>query len=200
MTYNDFTLSKVKHDFGLQIQEHTNLFSAIAPLETAVSLKMTLADTVPLALAINTEKARSEFIIAPLLLEVRKLSTKKISLFSGTDFNVDLAKGLNGYCDFILSLSQEQLYIEAPVAILVEAKNENIKSGLGQCIAAMIAAQLFNQQAENEISVIYGAVTTGEIWKFLKLTGDRVDIDLSNIYIQDVDKILGILLQTLSEL
>lgn len=63
----------------------------------------------------------------------------------------------------IESRFKEQLTINAPMMIIVEAKNENIKGGLGQCAAVMLAAQLFNQQQGNEIKTIYGAVTTGEI-------------------------------------
>jgi transketolase C-terminal domain/subunit len=55
--------------------------------------------------------------------------------------------------------------------MIVEAKNENIKGGLGQCVAEMVAAQIFNEREANAIDTIYGAVTTGEIWKFLKLGG-----------------------------
>ena len=76
-----------------------------------------------------------------------------------------------------------------------QRKNENLKAGLGQCIAAVFASQLFNQQQGKEIDGIYGAVTTGEIWRFLQLVGNQVAIDLSNFYIQDVPNILGILSQ-----
>jgi hypothetical protein len=90
--------------------------------------------------------------------------------------------------------------IYAPVVTLVEAKNENIKSGLGQCIAEMIAAQRFNQQNETPIDTIYGAVTTGMIWKFLKLDRQTAFIDLSDYFIKEVDKILGILSHPLNNL
>jgi hypothetical protein len=85
--------------------------------------------------------------------------------------------------------------ISAPVVAIVEAKNEDIKSGLGQCIAEMIAAQLFNEQENNDIKTIYGIVTSGEIWKFLQISEQTVVIDLTDYYITNIDKILGILLQ-----
>lgn len=194
MAYRDFTtLTKLKKNFGLKIHEQTDLFANVEPVKPSDFLVNTLAETVELALAINTEKARSEMIITPLLLETRRQAKSQISLFSGTEFNVDFDKGLNGYCDFIISKSPEQLTINAPVIIIVEAKNENLKGGLAQCGAAMLAAQLFNQQEGREIKTIYGAVTTGELWKFLQLVGDEVAIDLSNFYIGDADKILGVL-------
>ncbi len=151
-----------------------------------------------LAVAINTEKARSEMIIAPILLEIRRKVNYNISLFSGVDFNVDFSQGLNGFCDFLISRSKEQLFIQAPVLTIVETKNENLKSGLGQCVAEMVAAQLFNQQEGNKISTIYGAVTIGTIWQFLKLHGALVSIDLREYYIRDIQKILGILMQAVN--
>ena len=168
---------------------------SVEPIEISEKLTSTLEETTELALAINTEKARSEMIITPILLELRPKANYQISLFSGTDFNVDVEKGLNSYCDFVISRAREQLTINAPVVIIVEAKNENIKGGLGQCAAGMLAAQLFNEQEGNGIKTVYGAVTTGDIWKFLKLEGTDIFIDLNNYYIKELNKILGILCQ-----
>ena len=116
-----------------------------------------------------------------------------MNLFSGVEFDVERDKGLNGVCDFIISDSPEQLFVSAPVITLVEAKKENVMGGLGQCVAEMLAAQIFNEREGNEIPVIYGAVTSGTNWKFLKLAGKVVEIDLSEYYLRDVNKILGIL-------
>jgi hypothetical protein len=159
-----------------------------------------LTEYLPLAIAINSEKARSEFIIAPILGEIRRLAEHRISLFSGKEFNVDKDRGLSGFCDFILSCSPEQLYIAAPVVEITEAKNEDIIGGLGQCIAAMVAAQIFNQQNGNDIDMIYGAVTTGTNWRFLTLKGQIVAIDAIEYYIKEVDKIIGILMQPLQSI
>lgn len=196
MAYSDFTLQTLKKEFGLQIDEQPDLFASVVPIASSDRLNTTLQETVQLAIAINTEKARSEMIITPVLLEVRRRAKGQISLFSGVDFNVDTAKGLVGYCDYILSRSKEQLTINAPVILITEAKNENIKAGLGQCIAGMVAAQIFNQREGLSIDTIYGAVTTGEIWKFLKLADTTVSIDLTDYYISpNLDKILGILIE-----
>jgi len=196
MAYSDFDLKKVRNNFGLQIDEQPDLFAEVTPVQPSVTLANTLAETAHLAMAINTEKARSEMLIIPVLLEIWRQAQPQISLFSGTEFTVDEERGLTGYCDYILSRSKEQLTLNAPVVMIVEAKNENIKGGLGQCVAEMIAAQLFNEREGNAIETIYGAVTTGEIWKFLKLVGAVVAIDLSDYYIvRDVPTILGILWQ-----
>ncbi|MDB9515150.1 hypothetical protein PN499_28520 [Kamptonema animale CS-326] len=193
MAYSDFSLTSVKKTFNLTISSQKDLFSATPALECSNLLTETLAYNVPFALASNTEKSRSEMIIAPILLELTKQYPSQISLFSGVDFTVDSEQGLNGNCDFLISRSSELLIISAPVILIVEAKRENINLGLGQCVAEMYAAKIFNEREGNEISPIYGVVTTGEIWKFLKLEGQVIDIDLSEYFLNEMNKIMGIL-------
>lgn len=193
MSYRDFTLETVKKNLHLNISSREDIFSKVAPLPVSEYLQETLAYNVPFALASNTEKSRSEMIITPILLELTKKFVNQISLFSGVEFNIEPSQGLNGNCDFLISRSPEFLLINTPVIIVVEAKKENIKGGLGQCIAEMYAARLFNEREENQVTEIYGVVTTGEIWKFLRLSGELVQIDLAEYFLNDVNKILGIL-------
>jgi len=193
MAYSDFSLTSVKKTFNLTISSQKDLFSTIPSVECSNLLTETLAYNVPFALASNTEKSRSEMIITPILLELTKQYPSQISLFSGVDFTVYSEQGLNGNCDFLISRSSELLIISAPVILIVEAKRENINLGLGQCVAEMYAAKIFNEREGNEISPIYGVVTTGEIWKFLKLEGQVIDIDLSEYFLNEMNKIMGIL-------
>lgn len=195
MAYSDFSLARVKNEFGLTLDESRNLFADLKPVLPSATLNTLLSDYIPLATSIATEKARSEFLIAPVLAEVRRLLNNQISLFSGNEFNVDAERGLQGFCDYIISGSKEQLFITAPVTIIFEAKKEDIIGGLGQCVAAMIAAQLFNQNKNDQVERIYGSVTTGTNWKFLILEDTTVYIDEIEYYIKEIDKILGILLQ-----
>ena len=199
MAYSDFKLSEIIQKFGLTLNEVSGLFGDTLEEECSDLLTTILKDNIDLAVAINTEKARSEMIISPILLEVRRKLNYEISLFSGVDFNVDNQQGLNGFCDFLISLYKEQLFVRAPVITLVESKNENLKSGLAQCIAEMLAAQLFNEQKQNQIKIVYGAVTIGTIWQFLKLEDKVVSIDLTEYYIKDVKKILGILISAIKQ-
>lgn len=199
MAYSDFTLDRVKKTFDLSISDKIDIFSSVPELECPPFLAETLRENVPLALASNTEKSRSEMIIAPILISVRKHLNAQISLFSGIDFTVDAQKGLNGSCDFIISRSPELLILTAPVVTIVEAKKENINAGLGQCVAEMVAAKLFNEREGNNIQTIYGTVTTGTNWKLLKLVGQVIEIDLIEYYISNIGKILGILSSILVE-
>jgi hypothetical protein len=194
MSYSDFNIKQVQQTFNLEIIEKLGIFSQTTDVPISQYFTETLEENISLAVTINTEKAKSELLISPALIEVRKQFRRQISFFSGVEFNVDREKGLNGYCDFILSLSPEQLFIKSPVVALVEAKNENIMSGLGQCLAEMVAAQLFNQQEGNNISVVYGAITSGLFWKFAKLAGSMVTIDLKDYSLEDQpERIIGIL-------
>lgn len=198
MAYSDFTLNQIKTKFNLDIDESQDLFANIDKVEISNFLKELLKENIPLALAIHTEKARSEMLVAPILIEFRKQVNHKISLFSGVDFSVEVQQGLNGVCDFLICNSKEQLYVTSPVIMLVEAKNDNIKSGLAQCIASMIAAKIFNDKENRKINVIYGAVTTGSLWRFIKLEDNIVYIDLSEYHIKEINKIFGILINIIN--
>jgi hypothetical protein len=80
---------------------------------------------------------------------------------------------------------------------VVEAKNDNIKLGLGQCVAEMVVAQLFDARADKGPKIIYGLVTTGSIWRFLKLEESVVFLDSGEYYLDQLLKILGIVLSIL---
>ena len=199
LSYSKFTLENAQKNFELTLEENQDLFDAIKPVKPSEILTTILREYIPLATALNTEKARSELLISQILADVRRQLNYQISLFSGTEFNVEEELGLQGYCDFLLSFSSEQYFITAPVIAIVEAKNENIIRGLGQCVANMVGAQLFNQRSGNPVKVIYGAVTTGTNWKFLTLEEKIVRIDTGEYYIKEVDKILGIILEPFQE-
>jgi len=199
MSYSDFTLEMLKERFDLRVDERPDLYAHLPPRAISSLLQETLRDNVPLALAISTEKARSEMIIAPILIEVRRQCPERVSLFSGVEFTVDPTQGLKGVCDFLLSRSPEQLAIEAPVVTVIEAKNENMKQGIAQALSVMVAAQLYNRQRQKNVPAVYGAVTTGSNWRFLQLTDNLVRIDLTEYYIREVERIVGILVWMLQE-
>ena len=199
MAYNKFTIDSVRKTFGIEIISDQKLFPAVVPVAPSDVLRKFLELYVPLGSAIGTEKARSEFIIAPILAELTELTQHQVSLFSGIDFNVDEERGLTGRCDFMLSASSVQYSLIAPVLAVVEAKNENLNAGLGQCMAEMIASQLFNRNEGSQRQAIYGTVTTGSVWKFLKLEESRIYIDSREYFLESLELILGILLKIVKE-
>lgn len=193
MPYSQFTtIGKVKEAFNLSTVEGLRFLPQIEPIQPSATLTAFLEESLPLAAA-GSEKARSELIISPVLVEVRRLLNRQVSLFSGAEFNVDDASGLNGVCDFLISRSPELLEIEAPVLMLVEAKKADITPGIGQCVAEMVAAQRFNQAKQQPVTTIYGCVSSGTQWRFLKLEETTVTIDLLDYSLPPVEQILAVL-------
>lgn len=194
MSYSDFKDLESLRSLGITTIESVQNLIVSQPIEPSSFIIEALKRFTPLATAINTEKARSEYIIAPLLSEIA-YANSQVSLFSGRNFNVDASKGLTGLCGFILTHNPDKLVIKAPVVVIVEAKNENINDGLAQCIASMYAAQIVNQKnLEENIPTVYGTVTTGQVWRFLSIDKTQlVKVDLNERYLTPLNELLGIL-------
>ncbi|MGB3755384.1 MAG: hypothetical protein WBA07_03310 [Rivularia sp. (in: cyanobacteria)] len=199
MSYSQFTIDKVKQDFGLKTVEGVRFLPDSLELIPPSSRLQGILEDLPWAIAVDTEKARSEVIINPVLLEVRRILNKEISVFSGEEFNIDASVGLNGVCDFLISRSPEQLTVEAPAIVIVEAKKSDLKSGIGQCISEMVAAQRFNEARGKLIDTIYGCVSSGTQWRFFKLEGQTVTIDLMDYSLPPVEQIVSFLVWMVKE-
>lgn len=188
MAYSDFTLESVDRTLGVTARP-ADLFPKLEPLAVPPWLRESLDKGMELALI--SEKARSEFIVVPILLASRELSGKRVSIYSGQRLDVDPARGLVGECDFILAESPPVPVLRAPLATIVEAKKNDIESGLGQCVAEMVGASVFNQRESNARTTVFGCVTTGEAWQFLRLDESIVSIDRGRYYINSVGDILA---------
>jgi hypothetical protein len=193
MAYSDLKLPVVLERFDLTLVEEIGTFGRVEAVSPGPLLAQLLEEQVPLAVAINTEKARSELIIANVLMEVRRHFERRISIFSGVELSVDPALDLTGYCDFLVSLAPEQLLVRAPIITVVEAKRGNLTEALGQCFAEMVAAQRFNEGQGKPLAKVYGAVTSGTDWMFASLAGKTVASDLTEYNIEEPERLLGIL-------
>jgi hypothetical protein len=190
MSFTDFTLETVERTLGVAPQG-ADLFPGIAPMAVPVWLRDTLAKSMQLPLV--SEKARSEFIVVPILLASRELSRDAVAIYSGQRLDVSPEQGLVGECDFILAATPPVPVLRAPVVTIVEAKKNDIEGGLGQCVAQMVAARLFNEKVGKSSAQIFGCVTTGEDWQFLRLEPAAVSIDRTRYYIVNVGAILAVL-------
>ncbi len=193
-SYSTFTIEQIQDEFGLKLVSIFGEYEKQKNFEVSEFLVSRLLGDLPLALAIGTEKAKSEFLVAPMLGELRRMLNNEISLFSGVEFNVDAKQGLKGICDFLISASASQFSVDVPVIALVEAKDDDLKDGLPQCLAEMIAAQIFNERKNVEIKTIYGIVTTGSLWNFVRLQGKTAFVDSKEYSIENPHKIMGILM------
>ena len=171
MAYSDFTLDRVRHEFGVTVRDQA-LFETIGDLVPSAWLRESLQKGAGPARA--SEKARGEFIVAPILIECCNRLEPSINIFSGVTLDADPAKELNGVCDFILARSASRYALESPLMMIVEAKKHDIDEGLGQCAAQMLAATRYNERDGKPVPWLYGCVTNGDLWHFLKLEGNAL--------------------------
>ncbi len=175
----------------LTVLEGDRFIPILDPIAPSNVLAGTLKETLPIVATSGSKKARSEGIIYPILLEARRLLDRQVSLFSGEDFTVEEAVGLNGMCDFLITRSTDVLEIDAPAIVIIEAKKTDFKMGFGQCIAEMVAAQRFKQVKDSPVPIFYGSVSNGIQWQFLKLEQQTVSIDLTVYPLLPVEQILS---------
>lgn len=193
MAYSDFSIALVKSRLGLTVDSTQDLYSAVPESELPPILRTNLERYLALGLASGTEKARSELLIAPFLAELKMSYADRLGFFSGVALNVDESLGLWGRCDFVLTRNPEQLEMASPICVVVEAKHEDIPAGVPQCLAEMVAAQLFNEAAGTPTPIVHGAVTTGMVWRFLRLEGTAALVDRNEYTVQVPRKLMGIL-------
>jgi hypothetical protein len=191
MAYSNFTLESVARELGV-ITRATALFPDLQPVATPAWLVEILwRGGQGIQLSLLSEKSRSEFIVAPILLAARELTGNRFAIYSGQRLDVDPERGLTGECDFILSASEAVLPLQAPIMTMVEGKKNDIEGGLGQCIAQMVAAHVFNQSNGQTGAPVFGCVTTGEAWQFLRLANKEALLDQRRYYIDTIGLILA---------
>jgi hypothetical protein len=190
MAYTSFTLERLKKDFGI-INRNLSLFESVEPIEASSWLRETL-ETSQL-LPKRSEKARSEWYVAPILMEMKKRNSDFLTIHSGDHLNADVEAGLNGECDFIIGRNTHSFTIDAPLFAVVEAKRQDFDSGIAQCAAQMLGARIFNEKEGHPIAIVYGAVTTADDWLFLKLEDNILIIDNELYPYKNLSTVLGIL-------
>ncbi len=141
----------------------------------------------------HSETARAIWLVGPLLADLWSRYAGSINLLAGVEFAADPADDLTGFVDFILSRSPQTDFVTPPVLVAFEAKQDSIPDGLGQCVAAMVGAQRFNRRAGEPDGPVYGCVTTGSVWKFLRLDAAGLVEDMADYTQADVPRLLGIL-------
>ncbi len=192
MPYVDFTLEDLKTQFGIQ-DKLVDLFEEIPSIKPSERLSFQLDEAQELPL--RSEKAKSELLVIPILMELRRINEKFFTIYSGDTLNANKEKGLIGECDFILAKDTQSLSINLPFITIVEAKKNDVEIGIAQCAAQMLGALLYNEKYGEEIKVIYGCVTTGKEWQFLKLSEKELLVDKRSYFFNDLETILGVFQQ-----
>ncbi len=191
MAYRKYTSSEIETNLGLEIKQ-AKLFAGIKRQEISPSNRLRLMLETSENLAITTEKAVCEYLVAPILIDI-KMNNDGIVLFSGEQLNVDRHRNLNGEIDFLFTKNTNHLSIKAPILCITEAKIGLIDKGIPQAAAQMYAVRLFNEKEGKPLKTVYGAVTDGKTWRFLKLEDDTLYTDLEILYLDNLPLLLGTL-------
>ena len=196
MAYSDFSFDAVHREFGITLRDQP-LFETIGDLIPSPWLREALQ--VGQSLPILSEKARSEFFVAPILIDCRERLGRRVEIFSGVRLDVEPQRGLMGECDFILARTASKLAVQAPLMMIVEAKKHDIEEATGQCAAQMLAASRYNERDAKPVPYVYGCITNVESWLFLKLQGSELQVHPQRFALNEVSKILGIIVQCLED-
>jgi hypothetical protein len=196
MGYSDFTMDMMRHQFGMTVRDHA-LFDPIGDLVPSPWLRESLQRG--LSVYTVSEKARSEFIVAPILAECCQAMERRVNVFSGVTLDVEPQKGLTGECDFILARSLSKYDLQSPLMLILEAKKHDMELGLGQCAAQMLAACRYNERDGKHLPYLYGCVTNGHVWHFLKLQGHDLQLHPERLTINEFSKILWFLVECLKD-
>ena len=189
LVYSQITFQELRDRFGIVVENEAFL-PVITPLILPDWLRhyLTINQSSP-AMA-KSEKAVSEMLIAPVLSAVKENTADKIALFSGE--SLTMPGELSGICDFIIAANPKAFLPEPPIMVLVEAKRQDLYSGIPQCVGEMLAARSVNERAGIPYKSVYGCVTTGNEWLFMQLTGNRAITDPTILYYPQLDRVLGV--------
>jgi hypothetical protein len=189
MAYSDFvSLEQIESRLGIK-NKVTELFAEVQPMAPSDWLKTALE--IAKELPLKSEKAKSEWIVVPILTEIRNRNHKLFTIYSGDTLNADEEKGLKGECDFILAKDTGSLNISYPILHILEAKKGDTEIGIPQCAAQLAGAKLYNERKGAPTEFLYGCVTTGKDWQFLRLQNELL-IDRTTYYLAEVDILLGV--------
>jgi hypothetical protein len=187
-SYRYYKLSNLREVCGILKLDIENMLQPVQSIEPSDILQGVLKRS--LTIPMLNEKARSELLVMPILSELSYLN-KNFKPLSGIHFEVEKEKGLQGICDFLISNNPYVGELDVPVVCIFEAKDDSVDRWYGQCGAEMYAARLFNERAGNNINIIYGAVTNGITWQFLKLEGQYLYVDSQRYGIANLPQLLG---------
>ena len=186
--YSSFSFKAVKKQFGLKSVKGV-LFDNLEPLQPSSWLLDSLERTSKMAIV--SEKSRSEWIVSPIMVEVKYRNSDKMNVLSGENMDAAKDQSLTGECDFIFVKDPFALTVESLIFCLVEAERNDLMGGMGQCTAQMVGAQILNEQDGVNFPAIYGCVTTGTDWQFLKLENQLITIENNLKYIVELPYLLG---------
>lgn len=133
-------------------------------------------------ISLTSEIGRRDFLIAPVLLNL--LEFIDIKIFA--EYPIEAAKNLRGTLDYLIR-SDKKLTV-------IEAKKGDLEKGFAQLAVELIAME---KHEDGQQDILFGAVTTGDLWKFGKLeaTAKKITKDIDTYRIPaDTTELFSILI------
>jgi hypothetical protein len=187
MAFSDYkTISQVQTEYQIKYDEVRFVEKNIIPIAThfidEIEFNIKTLDV------FSSEAARCELIILPLLREVYKKVSLKLSLWVQKPIHCDAI--LNGTPDYIVSKRSQlgKTVLEYPLLIVTEAKKNDFEQGWAQCLAELLASQKLN---DNIQLPVYGIVTDGKYWELGVLTANRFSKNTESLSIDNLPELLG---------
>ena len=190
MAYTNFTFENLEDQFGIAFKIKPLFPKKIKSVKPSAHLVETIKRSA--SLNVRVEKARSEFLIAPIMAEIKIRNDDRIDMFSGENLLADIKLGLNGEVDFILTNVPHSPLIKAPIIAVIEAKRADLDLNQPQCADQIIGTKVFNENANKPLPTYFGCVTTGREWQFLQLLGDTIYIDQRVYLLTELPVLLGV--------
>jgi hypothetical protein len=189
MAYSDFTLEDLEEKHGL-VTRIKPLFSNIQTIQPSDLLlqQLSFSEHFPL----RSEKIKSELLVIPVLGFIKIRNESFVQLFSGENLPANKKEKLNGEVDFLWVGKPDALELQKPIISLCEAKKGSIEDSLAQCAAQMYGARVYNQKKKNNIHDIYGCVSSGTDWLFMKLEGQTIWKDTKTYTLSNLPELLGV--------
>jgi len=181
-------VEEIVAELGYQIQVEEIKFPILANIDMTVihQLIKSYHQLLP-KISFNSETAKREFLIAPLLYQVVLKTDSKLNI----EYPIDINDKLNGWLDYLIRSQQE--------IVVIEAKKGDLEKGFTQLAAEMIALDYYED--EGQPSHLYGAITIGEVWRFAVLDRKnkkiKKDINLFR-FPQDAQDLFAVLLGILT--
>jgi len=134
-------------------------------------------------ITVNSEIAKRDFLIAPILVEIARNTESKINV----EYAIEIDSRLSGSLDYLIRLKRE--------LIVIEAKKGDLDKGFNQLSAELIALDKYKES--NESDRLYGAITIGDVWRFgvLERKQQHITKDINSFTIPgDLEKVFSILI------
>ncbi|NMF83523.1 hypothetical protein [Nodosilinea sp. P-1105] len=155
-------------EFGIALERRSlTLPNASGNAEQIKALKSSLQRRLPYV-SLTSEAARREILISPIVLALIDQTQAQLRI----EYSVNVSEQLRGSLDYYLHTDRSLL--------IIEAKNADLARGFTQLAVELIA---LDRWTTSEEPLLYGAVSTGDVWQFGRLHRQqrRIEQDL-NLY------------------